>query len=56
MSESEEFNPTTDEVYISGTFTDWEKPGDDPTYKLILGLDLNVYELTRGSGFWGDLV
>lgn len=47
MSESEEFNPTTDEVYISGTFTDWEKPGDDPTYKMILGLDQNVYELTR---------
>ncbi len=46
MSKSEEFNPATDEVYISGTFADWVIPGDDPTYKLVLGLELNVYELT----------
>jgi hypothetical protein len=46
MSESEEFNPETDEVYISGTFADWAKPGDDLNYKLIPGSDQNVYELT----------
>jgi hypothetical protein len=46
MNESDEFNPETDDVYISGTFSGWEKPGDDDAYKLVPALEANIYELT----------
>jgi hypothetical protein len=34
MTAAEEFNPDTDEVYISGSFANWTKPGDDATYRM----------------------
>jgi len=41
------FNPTTDDVYISGTFANWAEPGTDITYKMepVIGDSMN-YRLT----------
>lgn len=34
MTDASPFNPTTDDVYITGTFSDWAQPGSDISYKL----------------------
>lgn len=34
MTDAYSFNPTTDDVYISGSFTDWAEPGTDFSYKM----------------------
>lgn len=46
MSTSEDFNPSTDDVYMSGSFTGWAEPGSDTSYRMTTTLQLMVYELT----------
>ncbi|NOX87207.1 MAG: T9SS type A sorting domain-containing protein [Chlorobi bacterium] len=46
MAEAEDFNPATDDIYISGSFADWAQPGSDESFKMSTGLQIKVYELT----------
>ena len=34
MTDADPFNPETDDVYITGTFTNWATPGSDITFKM----------------------
>lgn len=34
MTNADPFNPDTDDVYITGSFTDWTRPGNDISYRL----------------------
>lgn len=34
MSNADPFDPSTDDVYISGSFAGWAQPGSDTTYKM----------------------
>ena len=34
MTEAESFNPLTDDVYITGNFSEWAEPGTDTFYKM----------------------
>jgi len=34
MTDADPFNPATDDVYITGSFADWTRPGNDASYKL----------------------
>ncbi len=35
MTNAENFNPLTDDVYVTGNFALWSQPGTDPTLKLM---------------------
>lgn len=45
MADAQNFNMATDDVYISGDFAGWPKPGTVDSLKMSTGLQLNVYEL-----------
>lgn len=48
MSEAEDFNPETDEVFMAGTVNvanNWQQPGTDPSLLMTAGDDM-VYSLT----------
>ena len=34
MTHADPFNPATDDVYITGNFADWAKPGSDDSFKM----------------------
>ena len=34
MTDADPFNPATDDIYITGSFADWTRPGEDASYKL----------------------
>ncbi len=46
MTTAEDFNPETDDVYISGSFADWAQPGTDANYKMTVTEDPMVYTIT----------
>jgi len=45
MTGAENFNPSTDEVFISGSFADWVKPGSVDSLNMSTGFQINVYKL-----------
>jgi len=46
MNDVADFNPATDQVFISGSFAEWPKPGSVDSLKMLSGLQIKVYELT----------
>ena len=47
MTEADPFDPSTDEVYMSGSFAGWAQPGTDVTYKMEpLEAGSMIYTLT----------
>jgi len=47
MTNAVDFNPATDDVYISGSFADWPKPGDDTNYRMKPTIDNQmIYSIT----------
>jgi len=47
MTNAEDFNPATDEVYISGSFAGWTGPGEDTNYRMKPTMDNEmIYTIT----------
>ncbi len=46
MANAEDFNISTDKIYISGSFAEWPKPGTVDSLMMAPGLQIKVYELT----------